>query len=35
MDQVFTVTGLNRAVNDRLSKDPELGKVRVRGEIWA
>ncbi|HPX92949.1 MAG TPA: exodeoxyribonuclease VII large subunit [Bacillota bacterium] len=33
MDQVFTVTGLNRAVNDRLSKDPELGKVRVRGEI--
>ncbi|NLA96168.1 MAG: exodeoxyribonuclease VII large subunit, partial [Clostridiaceae bacterium] len=33
MDGVFTVTGLNQAVNDRLSSDPELAKVRVRGEI--
>ena len=33
MEGVFTVTGLNQAVNDRLSSDPELAKVRVRGEI--
>ncbi len=33
MEGVFTVTALNRAVNERLSNDPELGKVRVRGEI--
>jgi exodeoxyribonuclease VII large subunit len=33
MNKVITVTELNRAVNDRLSNDPELGKVRVRGEI--
>ncbi|HZK29427.1 MAG TPA: exodeoxyribonuclease VII large subunit [Clostridia bacterium] len=33
MNTIFTVTQLNRAVNDRLSNDPELGKIRVRGEI--
>ncbi len=33
MREVFSVTELNRAVNARLSNDPELGKVRVRGEI--
>jgi len=33
MEGVFTVTGLNQAVNDRLTSDPELAKVRVRGEI--
>lgn len=33
MEGVFTVTALNRAVNECLSNDPELGKVRVRGEI--
>lgn len=33
MNPVFSVTELNRAVNDRLSQDPVLGKVRVRGEV--
>ncbi|HHX29966.1 MAG TPA: exodeoxyribonuclease VII large subunit [Clostridiaceae bacterium] len=33
MDLVFSVSELNRAVNARLSRDPELSRVRVRGEI--
>lgn len=33
MDGIFSVTELNQAVNERLAKDPVLGKVRVRGEI--
>ena len=33
MNQVFSVIELNRAVHERLSRDPQLGRVRVRGEI--
>lgn len=33
MDTVFSVSALNRAVNERLSRDPELARVRVRGEV--